>query len=67
MQNLFYRTSPVELKVHKQRVFLQIIHYYASGWLLNEVFNVSLWEKTKNSSCSHNVENTVFVTLGQNL
>ena len=29
----------------------------------NETLNVSLWNKTKNSSCSVNIENTVFVTL----
>ena len=30
---------------------------------LNEAFNLSLWNKTKNSSCSLNAENTVFVSL----
>ena len=59
MRNLFYRTSPVELKVHKQRVLLQIICYYTTGWLLNEAFN------EENSSCSLNTENTVLVTLDQ--
>ena len=50
-------------KVHKQRVLLKIIYYYTTGWLLNKAFNVSLWNKTKNSSCSRNAENTVIVTL----
>ena len=50
-------------KVHRQRVLLKIIYYYTTGWLLNEAFNVFLWNETKNSSCSINAENTVFVTL----
>ena len=32
----FHRTSPVKLKVHKQRVLLQIIYYYTTGCLLNK-------------------------------
>ena len=36
-------------KVHKQRVLLKMIYYYTTGWLLNEAFDVSLWNKTKNS------------------
>ena len=68
MRHSFYRKSPLKLKVHKQRVLLQIIYYYITGWLLNEAFNVSLWNKTKNSSCRLNAENTAaFVTLDQNL
>ena len=59
--------SPVESKVYKQRVLLQIIHYYTTGWLLNEAFTVSLWNKTTNSSCSPNAENTVFATLDHKL
>ena len=43
-------------------VLLKII--YTTGWL---AFNVSLWNKTKNSSCSVNAENTVFVTLEQKI
>ena len=49
-------------KVHKQRVLLKIICYYRTGWLLHEAFSVSLWNKTKTSSCSLIAENTVFVT-----
>ena len=50
-------------KVHRQRGLLKIIYYYTTGWLLNKAFNVSLWNKTKNSSYSLNAENTVFVIL----
>ena len=68
MRNLFYRTPLVELikksKVHKQRVLLKILYYYTTGWLPNEAFSASLWNKTKNSSCSLNAQNTVFVSLG---
>ena len=38
-----------------------------TGWLLNEVFNVSLWNKTKNSSYSLKAKKTVFVTLEPNV
>ena len=62
MQNLFYRINKKRSKVHKQRVSLKIIFYYTAGWLLNEAFNVSLWNK-KNYSCFLNAEKTVFLIL----
>ena len=43
-----------------------MIYYYTTGWLHNEAFTVSIWNK-KNSSCSLNAEKTVFVNLDQNL
>ena len=54
MRNLVYSTPPVKLikkeaKVHKQRVLLKMTYYYTTGWLINEAFNVSLWNKTRNS------------------
>ena len=35
------------------RILLKTIYLYTTGWLLNEAFNVSLWNKTKNSSWKH--------------
>ena len=56
LQNTSGGINKKRSKVHKQRVLLKIIYYYTTGWLPNEAFNVSLWNKTKNSSCSLNTE-----------
>ena len=63
LQNTSGRTNKKRSKVHKQGILLKIIYYCTTGWLLNQAFNVSLWSKTKNSSCSPNAENAVIVTL----
>ena len=53
LQNTSGGINKKRSKVHRQRVLLKIIYYYTTGWLLNEAFNVSLWNKTKNSSWKH--------------
>ena len=49
LQSISGEINKKRSKVHKQRVLLKMIYYYTTGWLLNEAFNVSLWNKTKNS------------------
>ena len=63
LQNTSGGINKKRSEVHKQSLSLKIIYYYTTGWLPNEAFNLSLWNKTKNSSCSLNAEKTVFVSL----